>query len=311
MANNGQTVTMERSSYTAMTPSLEAPNPLRPYYRPPSIGVLADLPPNATSHGTGSVKASSPSFGSSARDILSDLNYREILGQAGPSTGASIKRLLDQALWKYSSVFMAQPFEVAKMVLQCQLATGNLRIPKGDFPRRQQHRKRPMKSQEVYPSDDEEEDDDDEPSYFTSTAPHNSSESYPASNRRRSSVSRSPSSTSTRPPLPHFKLDLRKQDSLLEVLSELWQREGTWGVWKGTNTTFLYSILLKSFETWTRSCLSALLSIPDPGLLASSGGVGGLDIIDSPFPLASLSVAVAAAGIAGLFLAPLDIVRTR
>lgn len=308
---------MERSSYTAMTPSLEVPNPLRPYYRPPSIGVPADLPPNATSYGNTSLKASSPSFGSSARDILSDLNYRQILGEAGPSTGASIKRLLDQALWKYSSIFMAQPFEVAKLVLQCRVATGKSRVAKRDLSRRQQNSNRHMRSQEVYPSDnenedeDEDEDDDDEPSYFTSLAPHNSSDSYQSSDRPPSNAPRSPSDTSTRPPMPPFKLDLRKQDSLTEVLSELWKREGTWGIWKGTNTTFLYSILLKTLETWTRSCFSALLNIPDPGLLTSSGGFGGLDIIDNPFPLASLSVAVAAAGIAGLFLAPLDIVRTR
>lgn len=34
-----------------------------------------------------------------------------------------IKKLLDQALWKYSSVLIAQPFEVAKTILQCYDAT--------------------------------------------------------------------------------------------------------------------------------------------------------------------------------------------
>lgn len=57
---------------------------------------------------------------------------------------------------------------------------------------------------------------------------------------------------------------------------------------------------------------SALLNLPDPGLIAgSSAGVGGLDVIDSPSPLISLGIAVAAAGVAGFLLAPLDIVRTR
>lgn len=81
-------------------------------------------------------------------------------------------------------------------------------------------------------------------------------------------------------------------------------------MWKGTNATFIYSVLLKTVESWTRSLLSVLLNVPDPGLLAGSG-VGGLDIVDSPYPLASLGVAVAAAGIAGVLLAPLDIVRTK
>lgn len=58
--------------------------------------------------------------------------------------------------------------------------------------------------------------------------------------------------------------------------------------------------------------LAALLNLPDPGLLSEAGGgVGGLDILDSPAPFASLGIVVAAAGVAGLLLAPLDIVRTR
>jgi mitochondrial fusion and transport protein UGO1 len=58
--------------------------------------------------------------------------------------------------------------------------------------------------------------------------------------------------------------------------------------------------------------LSALLNVPDPALLGSAAnGIGGLDIIDSPNPLMSLVVAVAAAAIAGLTLAPLDLIRTR
>jgi len=111
--------------YTAITPSSDGPNPLRPYYKPPSIGTLPENLTNASNYGLSSAARSSTtpqSFGSSARDMLLDLNYSEILGEAAPTTGDSLKALLDQAIWKYSSVFMAQPFEVAKTVLQCQLA---------------------------------------------------------------------------------------------------------------------------------------------------------------------------------------------
>jgi len=111
---------------------------------------------------------------------------------------------------------------------------------------------------------------------------------------------------------PVYKLELRKTDALLEVLGQSWAREGAWGVWKGTNVTFLYGLLLKTIETWTRSMFSALLNLPDPGSIGNTyGSVGGLDILDSPAPLASLGVAVIAAGVAGLLLSPLDIVRTR
>jgi fusion and transport protein UGO1 len=99
---------------------------------------------------------------------------------------------------------------------------------------------------------------------------------------------------------------------LFEVIAQLWQKESAWGVWKGTNVTFVYNFLLKTTESWTRSLLSALLNIPDSGLMGTAAsGIGGLDIMDSPSPLLSLAVAVSATAIAAFALAPLDIVRTR
>ena len=98
------------------------------------------------------------------------------------------------------------------------------------------------------------------------------------------------------------------------MLSQLWAKESAWGVWKGTNATFMYNVLLKTIETWTRSLLSALLNLPDPTLISSStvpASLGNVNIIDSPRPLATLGIAIAAAGIAGVILAPLDLVRTR
>ena len=44
---------------------------------------------------------------------------------------------------------------------------------------------------------------------------------------------------------------------------------------------------------------------------SSISQTGGLDILSSPSPLSSLAVAVSAAGIAGIILAPLDIARTK
>jgi fusion and transport protein UGO1 len=99
---------------------------------------------------------------------------------------------------------------------------------------------------------------------------------------------------------------------LLEVISQIWQKESAWGVWKGTNVTFVYNFLFKTTESWTRSLLSALFNVPDPGLMGSSAsGIGGLDIIDSNSPLLSLAVAVAASAIAAIAVGPLDLIRTR
>jgi fusion and transport protein UGO1 len=96
------------------------------------------------------------------------------------------------------------------------------------------------------------------------------------------------------------------------VIAQLWQKESAWGVWKGTNVTFIYNFLLKTTESWFRSAISAILNVPDPGLLGTAGsGIGGLDIMDSPSPIMSLGVAVAATAIAATLLAPLDLIRTR
>lgn len=96
---------------------------------------------------------------------------------------------------------------------------------------------------------------------------------------------------------------------MLEVIGQLWQQEAAWGVWKGTNTTFVYGILLKTLESWARGVLSALCNVPDPGIIA--GLSAAIDVGESPYPWASLGVAVAAAAIAGIALAPLDLIRTK
>ena len=56
------------------------------------------------------------------------MDYSEYISGAAPSNYEIGKQLVEQALWKYTSVFLAQPFEVAKIVLQVQHATGNQRF---------------------------------------------------------------------------------------------------------------------------------------------------------------------------------------
>ena len=52
------------------------------------------------------------------------MDYSEYIPEASPSNSEIGKQLVEQAIWKYTSVFLAQPFEVAKTVLQVQLAPG-------------------------------------------------------------------------------------------------------------------------------------------------------------------------------------------
>ena len=123
---------MERSHTRpiTMTTSSDTPNPLRPYYVPPSVGVPLDASQSHSGgHGIPASNRTPPiprakSFGTSARDILSDIDYEDYLPESSPSTAELVKRLANQAVWKYTSVFLAQPFEVAKILLQCHLAAG-------------------------------------------------------------------------------------------------------------------------------------------------------------------------------------------
>lgn len=109
---------------STMATSRDAPNPLRPYYIPPSIGLPPDLPQNQTAPAPSySPPSNKPSFGSQARDILSDLDYDSYFTES-PSWAEHARRVVDQALWNYTSVLLAQPFEVAKTILQIHQASG-------------------------------------------------------------------------------------------------------------------------------------------------------------------------------------------
>lgn len=103
-----------------MSSNTEGVNPLRPYYIPPTIGeaptdVRPSGGPNSFSRGNATTAGSG--YASKARDMFQDLDYN-YLNESQPSMVQSAKELLDELLWKYTSVLMAQPFEVAKMILQ-------------------------------------------------------------------------------------------------------------------------------------------------------------------------------------------------
>ena len=92
---------------------------MRPYYIPPTIGERAG--PASTpspSPFSGGGNATSSRYASKARDVLTELDYNTYLGDDTPSVVQNIKELLDELVWKYTSVLMAQPFEVAKVILQ-------------------------------------------------------------------------------------------------------------------------------------------------------------------------------------------------
>jgi mitochondrial fusion and transport protein UGO1 len=124
------------------------------------------------------------------------------------------------------------------------------------------------------------------------------------------SVSPPPQSprSNKKPNAPEQSLSIGQSHSIVGVISSLWQKDGPWGVWKGSNATFLYTILQSLLENWGRSFLSAILNVPDLGVKED---IDRLVDIASPYPWASLFVAGAAAVASGVLLAPLDLVRTR
>ena len=124
-----------------MSGARESPNPLRPYHIPQvAIQPPTETPLNSTAPPTSppkSAQAASNGLGSSARDMFSDLDYSDYISEASPSVLEVVKSLLDQGLWKYTSVLLAQPFDLAKVILQVQdAATLSSEEYRRDGPRR-------------------------------------------------------------------------------------------------------------------------------------------------------------------------------
>ncbi|RMZ85873.1 hypothetical protein DV737_g483, partial [Chaetothyriales sp. CBS 132003] len=102
-----------------MAESRQAPgvNPLRPYYVPPTAG-------NATAASSAATAAATTRASSAPAFAFPDIDYSDYIPEASPSVTGSIKKLLDQAVWKYLTVLMAQPLEVAKLILQARPLSG-------------------------------------------------------------------------------------------------------------------------------------------------------------------------------------------
>lgn len=95
-------------------------NPLRPYYVPPTIGEPpiepSNIPgPNAFSR---PANGSSSKYASKARDMFSDLDYKDYISEPSPSVVGNVKDMINELMWKYTTVFLAQPFDAAKLILQ-------------------------------------------------------------------------------------------------------------------------------------------------------------------------------------------------
>ncbi|KAJ5345142.1 hypothetical protein N7452_003146 [Penicillium brevicompactum] len=270
----------------------EGINPLRPYYIPPSgLSPASNAPPEVASPSSAQV------FGSTARDLIPDLDYADYL-DASPSVSDWVRDALNGALVRYTKVLTAQPFDVAKTILQVYVVS--------DAADEEWDRKATPEAQgSSY--DSESESSDDESSYFTSAAPPTPTPSTPRSRRsRRQITDRSgylrPESTAK----PQHALTLKNSNSLTEVLSQLWASSGPTSLWKSSNATFIYSLLLPTLNTFIRSLLSAIVGLPEDDISSSMTA----DILTASSPLATLVLSFISSSLSALILAPIDTART-
>ncbi|KAI6249253.1 Mitochondrial fusion and transport protein ugo1 [Erysiphe necator] len=282
-----------------MTSTHDSPNPLRPYYKPPSIG-HADNVRGTTTYGLGPRNSSASSYASSARNIFSDIDYNDYLSETSPSIYDSLKKQADELLYRYITVLLAQPFDVAKTILQVKYQGSDQEILPVhgtlDLPQEEDNK-------ESYQSDDS---DPEEPTYFTSSTIHSRAERIRRERQMYMSPPALPLPTPKENSIPAYQLKLKSSDSILEVLGAEWTKEGTRGIWKASNVSFIYGILTETFENWTQSFISVILNIPEPGL-SSGFGIAA----ETPFSWMSLAVSAASAVISGIILAPLDLIRTK
>ncbi|KAL6878917.1 mitochondrial carrier domain-containing protein [Trichoderma novae-zelandiae] len=294
-----------------------AVNPLRPYHRPPTIEERAEpvsIPSsNPFSAGNSYDVASGAKYASKAKNMLNDLDYKELISESSPSVVESARELVDELIWKYMSVLLGQPFEVAKMILQARDQDEKAALVVAAEP--EPPAPAPPLPSRAGSAFEGEESEGEEPAYFTTSDPAIPNPWNPnqpqvekrPNSRRAESPLQSPTTPKKVPVTPEHFLNLRRP-AVLDVIGQLWQRDGAWGVWKGANATFLYTVLQSLLENWSRSFLSAIFNVPDLGF---KDNIDRLVDIASPYPWASLLVAAAAAVTTSLVLAPLDLVRTR
>lgn len=313
--------------------SSREPNPLRPYYVPAASS--APIPGSSPAQ---PAYSSSGSLSSSARDLLPDLDIDVDFPGSASEAWQNTRTLVDALVYKYSSLLLAQPFDVAKILLQVSgpPETGTTER-RAEPVRRRRYQDEEDQREDDNTSDDETtqesaDSSDEMPDYFSSAAPSTSTTHRSRSPRKRRRTPPTASLSPTPTPRnrsrrdhdssPEYYLNLKHPDSVTHVMSALYSTSGALGLWRATNATFLYTLLLRTTDTFLRSLLLAVLGLPDnlensgaSGLGGTGfngmGGLSGVDLSDSPNCLASLAVVAVSSGCAALLLAPLDLIRTR
>lgn len=92
----------------------------------------------------------------------------------------------------------------------------------------------------------------------------------------------------------------------MEVISQLWSTGGPTSPWKAANTTFIYSLVLPTLNTFIRSLLSAIAGLPEEDTASSMTA----DILTAASPAATLVLSFISSALSSIILSPIDTART-
>ncbi|AMD21673.1 HFL183Cp [Eremothecium sinecaudum] len=197
------------------------------------------------------------------------------------------QRLFQELLKRYFQHLIQLPFDTARMLLQVGEFDD---VPKIKSSRRRRNTETSNVSLEELRNEDE---TDEEVDYFPSVDPHS-----------RTNRDNSPQRTSPSAGGPDNVSALVHPASLhtMDVLNGVMDMEGTKGVWRANNTSFIYDFLWESMNSWFTGFFAPILQVPDPHFI---------EIIHSPDVQKSVALTLSACIVTGLVLLPLDLIKTR
>ncbi|KTW32388.1 uncharacterized protein T551_00478 [Pneumocystis jirovecii RU7] len=261
-------------------------SPYRPYYIPSDFSYVLEQGINQNTEELYKISSNKNWRKSEHLDYFDFKNNRELF-----------KKILYSSIVRYLCVFVVQPFETAKTILQCQyhakLKQNENKNEINDF------------FEERYSISDESESivsNESDPPYFYE--PNSLTISPDLSyTSKRGIVDRE--GYILTPPNDHeiqfpWEINIEKTQVRAAIYA-LWNKEGVFGLWKAQNISFIYSILYSIIESWSSSFLSKTFSFPDffP------------ETIDFDHWIASFFISLTSSAFTSLLLAPIDIAKTR
>lgn len=295
---------------------------LRPYYNPAtfnspikggeSIGFVTGTSNSDTSYGSSGMHRSK-SAGGSGFDYL-DVDFGGT-GDSITGIGISLTRL-------YSKVFVSQPWEVSRLLLQ----VGQWDDELAKYGKKSIRRTRTTVDQTTAnETSEDEEDEDEEINYFTAvTGDYNLSKEWSAARDEQTTGSGEEEEEDddvivehnhVTPPTPGSIKKRKQRDNskyletiqvattnLVDILSALNEKDGFKGLWRGINTSFIIDALGSTIEAWLSGFFSSISGIPDPHFV---------EVLHSPNPIVSLGAALCATVLTSVIISPIDMIRTR